>query len=376
MNHTRKTIAIMTYWCSNENYGQILQMYALYNSLKTLGHNVFIVRYDGINDSSLTASMCERLIRVAINPARIANILKSAPKKESVSNSITTKTDCQFERFKSENFAWSNLYKSYSQLKSNPPEADVYICGSDIVWVEGPKYKPYFLEFVSSATKIAYAPSFGSSSISREFKFNIKRALKSFSAISTREQSGVKICNSMGFDNAQWMPDPTLLLSKEQYGKIASEPKSTNKYIFLYLLGSDTTLPFEQIEEFKSAKNLDLEYCALSGRKDKNATAHPTIEEWLGYIKHSEYVITNSFHGCVFAIIFNKPFMFLPLTGKDAKKNERIISFLDKLEIKNRIFNNKISDIDTPLEYTNINNKIQKWIDQANQFIVDAINLR
>jgi hypothetical protein len=159
--------------------------------------------------------------------------------------------------------------------------------------------------------------------------------LKKFNYVSVREKSGVAICDQCGVKNVEWVPDPTLLLNVSSYRFLCTnEKKAHNKtYCLLYMLRSKHAISMKMIYNWADKKNLEVIYISGNSMYDKYRKIHVTIPEWLYLIDHAEYVITDSFHGCVFSILFHKQFMPILLTGKQAKMNTRITSLFEMLDI-------------------------------------------
>ena len=362
----------MTYWMSKENYGQILQMFALSMFLKNLGHDVFIVQYDGYSDSTITKSFINKLLGIIKNPQKIIRYIK-AKKREKVIQEDLNAHDCGFDSFREKFFNWSKKYLSYNDLVSNPPKADAFICGSDMIWAETSKSAPYFLNFVKNVKKIAYAPSFGTVTVSDKYLDEISLYLSDFVLITTREESGVKICKQIGFD-AYWVIDPTGLLNISDYIKIEEKFEIKNKYVFMYLLGHDTYVPFSDIKKFADANNFSVVYRASPGRRDKLPKFYPTIGQWVYAVHHAEYVITNSFHGCMFCILFRKKFLYLPLINVSKPNNERIYSLLNRLNLSNRIYKGNFNIIYEDINYNQVNTELLWWIEQSKQVLLASLN--
>lgn len=366
-------IGIMTFWMSKENYGQILQMYALSSFLTMLGHETFIVKYDGSDDISMQKSIFNRLSKVIKDPSKIIDYIKTQKRKRIIEDDLAVH-DCEFDVFKNKYFKWSKLYVNYSDLKSDPPEADAFICGSDMIWTENSMPAPYFLEFVTNAKKIAYAPSFGANHISDMYKAQIKLYLDTFSLITTREESGVEICKQLGF-NAYWVVDPTGLLTASDYSKIEETINIDKKYIFMYLLGHDTYVPLCDIKKFADKNEFSLIYRASQGRRDNLPKSYLTINQWIYAIHHAEYIITNSFHGCMFCVIFKKKFLYLPLINKSKASNERAFSLLNKLNLYDRIYRGDFSKICDDIDYDKVNSILSPWVNQSKRILISSLEL-
>lgn len=340
----KKSVAIMTYWEYNDNYGQILQAYALSYFIKKLGLHARLIKYHHLSDTTTKLSMARRLKSFIYRPGqflkgltyRVKHLFKNR-------NSVSCPCADSFITFKSHHLDWTDDYQTYLELKANPPADDYYICGSDMIWAESAYMpNPFFLNFGSHAKKIAYAPSFGRKSISKIFKNEIKPLLSYFTAVSVREASGIEICKSAGRNDAVHVPDPTLLLSREDYLKI-EEPIDTPKdYIFAYLLGESSKLYMPMIIKTADDNNLKIIFRNAQGGDNLHPQTLASPGQWLSLIKNARHVFTNSFHGVIFSIIYRKPFTFLPLTGKGASSNERVVSILSALNLNSRIYNNKV----------------------------------
>ena len=351
----------MTFWSSNENYGQLLQAFALTNTLKKLEVNPYIIRYDGINDSSLSYSPLKILIKAIENPKHLLYKFKEVicKSKTKYNNSLR-----RFEVFRKEHLNFSSNYNTYDELKKSPPYAKAYICGSDMIWCDPKKIKPYFLHFAPSTTrKIAYAPSFGRKEISNSFLKNIKLELSSFYSVSVREYSGATLLKNNGITQCIQMPDPTLLLTDKEYVDLLSLTlqKHRENSLFAYILGNNVAFDSKLQEQLCNKHGLKYIYTAAHNRTDMYNISYPSIEEWITLIANSKYFITNSFHGCIFSIIFHTPFVFLPLTGEKSESNERIFSLLKKLNLENRIFRGDLNIIYNTIDFEKVDIILENW---------------
>lgn len=367
-------IGILTYWISKENYGQILQLYALYTFLTQKGHDVFVIKYDGYGDPSFKNSNGRRVLNFLKNPFKLVRYVKNI-RKEAIIKQDLDAHDCEFDKFKEKWFRWSKSYQTFEELENEPPQADVYICGSDMIWAESSRrYSAFFLGFGGGEVKkIAYAPSFGANTLSKTYQNKIIPYLRRFDLISTREESGVDICRNLGFQNVYWFPDPTLLLSADDYKQLAAPLPENSPYIFMYLMGHSTNVPFQEIKDFSQEENLRIIYRASQGRRDKWPKVYPKIGEWIEYMNRANYVITNSFHGCVFAIQFKKKFLFLPLINEARRNNDRIYSLFKRLHLEERIWQGKISDIKNEIDYSLVDSEITRWTETTKNILCDQL---
>lgn len=310
------------------NYGGILQNYALQEVLRRMGHEPLTIN---VPPRPVRATVWKDYVKSAFNFIHKLRGNYSAP-------FLNPRTFAVKERelsFPQREFV--NKYISKRDVKApftpqteveNP--ADMWIVGSDQVW------RPWcnlhieneFFDFLDDDTdRIAYAASFGTDSweIPDAKTPYVKELAKKFKAISVREESGVKLCRKYLDIDAIHVLDPTMLLTAEDYLALTSEndyPKV--RYIASYIL--------DQSKE--KAKNIKTESKSMNLLIEKVGVMHKdrfdSIESWLATIAHAEYVITDSFHGTVFSIIFGRPVKVLE---NGLRGNSRLESLLTLLNI-------------------------------------------
>lgn len=343
-------IGILTFhWA--QNYGAVLQCYALMNKLKELGHEVLIIdrlpKYQGI---------FRRLYHRFSYKYYLSWLKFSRFNKQW----LIPKTKRYTTQHSLENF------------ESNE-KLDAVIVGSDQVWRWEIMGYNYFLDFIRKGNirKYAYAASFGLSHWeSQELELNqVKLLLKEFDAISVREQSGVSICNQVFGVPAQLVIDPTLLFDAYHYEAVfwREGPKDAGHKVVSYILGEKAMEQCMKISRWAESQGMDyrdlywtrLGYPALT--KGTNFFFHMTVEEWLDEIRNAAYVITNSFHCMVFAILFRKKFVVLDNVSGGS---DRIRTLLGALQLKHRFIDS--SDdfyqlkriLDDPIPYDEVEKRI------------------
>ena len=350
-NKKQLKIGILTFWWTNDNYGQLHQCYALQKYLRNAGHDAFLIRYDSRNDFIRTPFILRCL--KALNPVLLCKFLQYKIQHKINSKKLLEESklnDRHFDDFRAKYIAQSGtVYTSYNQLKENPPEADVYIVGSDQVWNFYEHrlnqcrnlVHAYFLDFGSTQIKrISYAASWGKTALPHDFIKEISPLLKKFDYVSVREKSGIDLCRKCGYDTAEFRCDPTLLLTAENYRSLYKENYGTSKrknpYLFLYMLNNTCDFDIQKVYEFAERKNLEVVYVTGNGKIDRYEKTFATIPQWLSLIDNAEYVMTNSFHCCVFSLLFEKKFGVVPLTKTLAGMNSRIETLSEIFGIKPR----------------------------------------
>ena len=339
-------IGVITFSNTKDNYGQILQIFALQQYLKKLGHEPFLIRYKDSEIPDSTGFKIKNLSRyIKKFPTYVKWFFNRKTERRHLQQYLLTanleKRD--FEGFIKSHIDISSEYDSRS-IHTNPPKADAYICGSDQIW--GGE-DAYYLSFApDSVLKIAYAPSLGGlTQFSTDEKENIKKLIHRLDKIGMREESGVDVCKNLGRSDVVKVVDPTLLLNIEDYKEISTQSTlATKPYALIYLLGNPVDISIEEIFNDCRRRHLEPIYVASQGRSDKMPKIDPTIGEWLGLIENADLVITNSFHCTVFALQYERPFISIPLSNGFERMNTRIVELLDECGL-NKWFTKDISTI-------------------------------
>jgi hypothetical protein len=356
-------IGIITFhWATN--YGAVLQAYALQTFLRKLGHDSLIINY-------MPRSFEKKFINCIVvkKPWTIKKNLLEYYKEQA------------FKSFRKTYLNQTIRYNSLHEMKVNPPKCDVYICGSDQIWNpyfttggEGKTTTSYFLDFGDEkTTRIAYAVSFGCTEYTDELKRIVAPVLRQFNAISVRENTGREIVLSMGFDNVLLMPDPTLLLSDADYDDLLDLPVNYDEGSSYFYVIHDHQFTISKIERFFRD---GLRERIVSTKKLRYSLID--IKGWLSYIKYSKYVVTNSFHGVVFSIIYKKQFIAVPVEGPTSGMNDRIFTLLKQLGLQDRILDNcepkRITDLlSKHINWDTVEIKVKFLLDEANMFLSQSM---
>lgn len=373
-------IGIMTFWYSNENYGQQLQCFALQKYLRDAGHDAYLIRYDKWNDydeihkvsSNTKAKPIWKKLHKALNPILLYKYLQQKRKSTILAKEQKNNNKREFEKFRDKYIKKSKIYCFYDELKENPPEADAYIAGSDQVWnpdllfYSKKSTAAYFLDFGCSQTKkMAYAASFGRSFTDNDNEFitKITPLLKKFNYISVREKTGLTFCEQCGINNADWVPDPTMLLKADDYRalyKNESFKKPKKPYCLFYFLGNECDFPVKSVYKWAKIKKLEVIYISANNQNDKYKKNYATIPEWIYLVEHAEFIITNSYHCCVFSLIFQKKFGVVSLAKKFAGMNDRLDSLFELLQIEERYLNTDFSVLEKRIDWQSVSKIFEK----------------
>lgn len=363
-------IGIVTYWSSSDNYGQQLQCFALQKYLIGLGHDAYLIKYMPTSHILLW----RRIARSVKYRLLVSSEQKEKDRNTKLISERNKLLNCSrdFKKFRDKYIKSTEIvYRNIKELRNNPPAADIYICGSDQVWnnsLKDPDTAGWFLDFGKPTVKrVSYAASIGrdidSSEINRFTKY-----LKNFNAISVREQKAYTLCHQLGFDNSIIAIDPTLLLNSSAYDSIEIDSNGTDvagkPYVFIYTLNIRTAeeIYWDDFQKIIAKDGLQIRSVSSSGYLPAREllpgvqNEQATIPEWLSLIKHSVYVITTSFHGVVFCLLYHKPFYAVLLNNEYSKGNDRIVSLLESLHLSNLIVPN--SESLKQINFENID-----WID-------------
>lgn len=245
-----------------------------------------------------------------------------------------------------------------------------YIVGSDQVWraLYARLFKTvpfYFLDFATPqerARSIAYAASFGSDTWegTPEETEQCAQLLREFKAVSVREHSGIRLCKEVFGVEAVQMPDSTLLLQQDFYNELIRKMRTRKPkmpYIANYVLDSTPAIQ-DLLGEIAQETQLYMQ--PLMARMD---AAHArdrfpiSVAQWLRYIRDARYIVTDSFHGCVFSIIFNVPFVCI---GNAKRGTARFLSLLQTFGLENRLVTDKDAEqiipiLQTPIDWQRVN---------------------
>ncbi len=247
---------------------------------------------------------------------------------------------------------------------------NAYIVGSDQVW--RPMYSPnlmtYFLDFVkndNSVKKIAYAASFGVDNweFSEDQTLEAAQLAPQFDLITVRESSGIDLVAKYLKCHASHVLDPTLLLKRDDYLKLIENPTcgliNPDGQLFCYVL-DDAPILSEAVKSCESSTGFKSYFCNYStpigkikSKKNKDECVVPPVEQWLKSFDEAKMVVTDSFHGVVFSIIFNKPFWVVSNHSRGAA---RFTSLLRLFSLENRIVSDPSKiDWEMPIDWKSIN---------------------
>ena len=319
-----KKIGIITLFGYN-NYGNRLQMYATQKVYKAIGFNSEIIRF-----KQKVTFKDPFIIRLKILVRSIlflrTNIKTSFLKKLRVSN---------FKKHAKTHYKESEKYINPLTIDSEFHTSYSFLSvGSDQIWgwFSYPIADFIFLKFAPKEKRITFSPSFGSSTIEEKYRAIFAKGLEGFKKISVRESSGAQIIKELANKEATVLCDPTMCVSKTEWLKFANNHKNkpTGSYILTYFLGEKSLKVTNLLSELSEAYEI-VELNSLDSPKFYAITP----SEWVDYINDASLFLTDSFHGVVFSIVLQTPFVVYSRVGGESMQT-RISNILEKFNMEDR----------------------------------------
>ena len=369
------------------NYGGILQCYALCEVLKGLGHEVCVLdRHHHTPFLRKLLRSAKRILRYCLGAEKKENILSiwmTAGQMRTISRHTSAFIDTHIPHTRP-----LLRTKELRQAAGNE-HIDAYVVGSDQVWrpVFSPCIPNYYIDFDQRdhIIRIAYAASFGVDTweYDRQAQQVCAGYAKKFDAISVREDSGVTLCRNYLGVAAEHVLDPTMLLRREQYEKLATDRHAlaSRGNLLTYILDPSpekSTIvgnvsrklgltPFSVMP----SREADVLNCAMYPEE----CTSPAVEQWLRGFMDARYVIVDSFHGCVFSILFNKPFIAI---ANCSRGETRFTSLLRTFGLEGRLIHNagELTDslITAPVDWERCNGILQSERKKSLLFLRTNLN--
>lgn len=362
------------------NFGSVLQAYCTCAALRRFGYQPEIIDYmePRYTISGAIKGIFREVFREK-NKRGLASKLVRALMK-TASYAIQRRS---FEKFISAFLPVSRgRFTSFEVIRNSPPEADFYLTGSDQVWnseYNGGVDRAHFLDFAPTGKpRISYAASFGKDELRVEEVGETKALLAKYSAISVRESSGVKIVDDLGIAGAQQVLDPTLLMNRDEWAtEFALAKPDEQRYLLIYSVErSHDKIVYATARKIADAKGLSIVFLSQAA---KLATMNgceaqrpfSTVNDFLRYFYHADFVVASSFHGTAFAINFNRQFVsVLP-----PKFGARPRSLLSLVGLNDRIVESEV-DLDTvarEIEYSAANRILEREREKSLAFLKSSL---
>ncbi len=374
-----KKIGLVTFH-ESANYGTCLQALAVQTMTEQFGNaDVEIVRFERPN---------------VVRRSKWAKVLSllSLFNKEGFSQLLTViflrwkirLRKGAFARFREKFFKYSGAkYTTIEQLAADEHLYSAFVVGSDMVWAvdRAVPLEVFFLRFTAPEKRIAYAPSIGSSTIREDLQGKYAEYAREITYLSCREKSGCDLISGLTGRDVVYVADPTILLSAQEWLDLLQIEKAPNaeKYMFSYVFDGLSSENQAAARKLCKLRSWDLKRIPMALMEHLRTSEQSGLGpvEFVKYIANASFVITNSYHGLVFSIIFRKPFCVLgrPEGVYWMQFEDRLLSLLDRLGLASRRVTS-IADI-TPemleLDYGPIEDKIEGVRALSRRFLADSL---
>lgn len=342
-------IGVLTFQ-NADNYGAVLQAYALKQVLQSLDFEVDVINYN-----------CPAIYQAYRLFSKID--IKSVDfLKRLIKWPFWLHRHMKFEYFRRKYLTIDTPLLSAAQVSALASKYDYFITGSDQVFnLRMTQFdSTYFLPFADSEKSLSYAASFGISleqMDAKELQF-FKKHLKHFGKLSLREGEGERIVNNIINQHAQVHIDPTLLLTSGQWKELIRSDFS-EPYILLYLMSKDEKLISFARELSKQKGYRIVNIPSVLKVIPWKHTTHvvPSPRRWLSLFAHASYVVTNSFHGAAFSINFNKKFFLGRLQANGT--GSRLAHLMNITGLQDRFYTNSKQNYDSPIDWEKVNRSIE-----------------
>lgn len=363
-----KRIATVT-WIKHYNFGTYLQAYALQQIIRNQGYN-----NDILDDASIVEEGLQN--RRFLFFRKWAGGLKALVINRKY-NKVKRVSERAYQNFRAK---YLKINSEIQPLESLDRLYDIFICGSDQIWCPNLNiYSPYYYLGFTKKKKIAYAPSVGIFYYPEKFIPKVQPLLERFDSLSVREEQARKLLSSFLSKPVYTVLDPTLLLNKEAWKVFIKDRIPTSeRYILCYFL-TPTSWYLDFVRVFANKMHLPIKvFCTCPDflEWDGNISAGP--EEFLNYIYYSEYFFTDSFHGSIFSILFEKQFYTFKRFDEtdDLNQNSRIIHLFSLLGLKDYFIDRedtgKINLLDS-INYEEVGRRLNTYRKQSLDYLINAL---
>lgn len=359
------------------NYGNRLQNYALQQALRSLGCYVETVVYH----RSYGNSTIEQLKSFYRLPARrnLGRLLGRFQKKQATPVRPGQK---ELDQEKTQNFLSFNQLIAITPFEVTPENVsvlstagfDCFVVGSDQVW--NPYYRGSRIEFLAFAPahkRLSYAASFGMDSLPRRFYPSYRAGLNNMADLSVRENEGAAIIRQVAGKEAQVHVDPTMLLTREEWAGLATKSlvQPQAPYLLTYFLGSLEEGKRQRIKAY--AEENGLETVTLG---DEAHPAHYSAgpAQFLAYFQGAAAVVTDSFHGMVFSLLFHRPYVVIRRAGEISSGFSRIRTLLGKFSLPNRFVEDVLPDQLFDVDFSSMEPILEKERNASMRYLKDAVD--
>lgn len=363
-----------------KNYGSVLQVYALCHTVERLGYNAEVVWESG-NKSKNWDFRPNKVVSIAINLLFHPSLLWTTFKRmKAVRNTqISPEKIRLFDEFVQKYF--NRRFYSNEELISVAESSEYvkFICGSDQVWMTTTLYPDplMYLRFAPKEKRIAYAPSLGRNFIPSYNLKTIKMYIQDIPCLSIREDDGKRIIQEKTGLSIPVVADPTLLMNDKEWSELAAKIETPKDYLLCYFLDEPSSDIKQAISELSKEQCQEIVIIgSLSEIQCPNEHIHRPVmgpSEFLTYVSNANFVITDSYHGMLFSIIYQKQFWAVERAYQIYDQSSRQLTVLSRLGIENRYVKGEAVLEKTPIDYNSVNEKLSDFISYSLKYLDESI---
>ena len=340
------------------NFGSCLQAYALHKAVADLGYPCDLIDYrcPAVEDREGIGKRRSRTVK-----GFLQNMIYGPVRKRKSRNLLS---------FLERNASFSEGYTPQTIRQANKVY-DKFLVGSDIVWgvdITNSDYN-YFLDFVEQPEKkYAFSSSVGYHS-TRQVDPKIPALLKSFQRIAVREQQAVDWVRQLSGKEASWVCDPTMLLTAQQWDALVQPKQNKSDYVFVYFTDPDGKC-MRDAKAYAAANGLKV--CTISydikPLKEIRKSRATSLREFLGLIKNAQFVFTASYHGMLFAMYYQKAFVFYTRDHSD-----RVLSLAQRLGVEDRCADKMDIGNYRPIDYQKVEEKLRTFREESISVLTEML---
>lgn len=362
-----KAIGFITF--VSQNYGTCLQGFAMRKAIERASGGANIKFFHFVRRSSFVPQpLVVRILNMALKAFKHPSVVIQIRRRKKIENDTTQK----FKSFQELIFSGQEKYFNINDLVGKDHNLSAVVCGSDMIW--SPEFAQYFdvymLSWCKQARRISYAPSIGCTDIEIDLKQKYKDYLKDFSNISCREKSGCAFLNSISGREIPFVVDPTLLFTKNEWLQwFPSEKEVKKPYILIYCFGGITPYMRKQLRNYAQLHKLSLRFILSPDVHDtvnelKYSDGAYGPAEFVSLFSNATFTVVNGYHGLLFSLIFEKPFVVLHREKNEHWSNHenRMADVLESIKLSNRYIepDSSINENMYTLDYSSISPQLGK----------------
>lgn len=359
------------------NYGSVLQCYALCHAVESLGYESKIIWEQGNlskNFDFRPVKIVKTLVKIITHPSLIKSTLKNI--KEVKEKEINPETVKLFNKFVKDNIQQKKFSHKELITVAQSDEYTKFICGSDQVWCSTTTYVDplMYLRFAPKEKRIAYAPSIGRDYIPEYNRRQMRKYIKDIPYVSIREDDGRRLVKELTGRDVPVVLDPTLLLEREAWESLKNDKTNVKKqYMLCYFLDTPCEEMQKAIHAVATVNNLEI--ISIGMELDIKDVFNPVCgpSEFLSYVSNAELVVTDSYHGMLFSMIFERKFWSVKRNYQQFDQSSRQLTILNRLNLRERYLDDSIELSLENIDYESVNNLLRTLRKDSLNYLYDAI---